>query len=84
MKTFIITFYSHFGATRFKKEANKSGAEVQLKPVPRFLSSSCGTCAVVKTEELTFPQNMDEVEQIVELLSDSSKENDFTTLYSSI
>lgn len=40
-----VTFYSHYGAIQFKKEMQRRGAEVTLMPVPRHLSSSCGTCA---------------------------------------
>ena len=41
----IVTFTSHYGAMRFKKEMEKRGAAVTLMPVPRRFSSSCGTCA---------------------------------------
>ncbi len=85
MNTYIITFYSHFGASRLKSEMRKAGTEVQLKPVPRFLSSSCGTCAVFEAESLIFPQNMDEVEQIVMLKPDfSAKNTEYETVYSSV
>lgn len=40
-----VTFYSHYGAIQFKKEMDARGYSVALMPVPRFLSSSCGTCA---------------------------------------
>ena len=40
----IATFFSHFGAVRFKKQCDETGWKAQLKPVPRTLSSSCGTC----------------------------------------
>ena len=40
-----VTFHSHYGAILFKKEMKKRGVEATLMPVPRFLSSSCGTCA---------------------------------------
>ena len=42
---YIATFYSHFGAIRFKNEAHSSVTSIELMPVPRNLSSSCGTCA---------------------------------------
>lgn len=42
--TYIATFYSHFGAMRFKKACEQAGASAKLMPVPRDLSSSCGTC----------------------------------------
>ena len=40
-----VTFFSHYGAMRFKKNMEARGVAVTLMPVPRFLSSSCGTCA---------------------------------------
>lgn len=42
--TCIATFFSHFGAVRFKKDCEKQGWPAKLMPVPRDLSSSCGTC----------------------------------------
>ena len=42
--TCIATFYSHFGAVRFKKDCDGRGWPAKLMPVPRDLSSSCGTC----------------------------------------
>ncbi len=41
---YIATFYSHFGAMRFKKQCDKRSIPARLMPVPRNLSSSCGTC----------------------------------------
>ena len=41
----IATFFSHFGAVRFRRLCRARGIEVELMPVPRSLSSSCGTCA---------------------------------------
>ena len=43
-----VTFYSHYGAIQFKKTMEKRGIPVTLMPVPRFLSSSCGTCARIE------------------------------------
>ena len=42
---YIATFYSHFGAIRFKREAPEGVTNIELRPVPRDLSSSCGTSA---------------------------------------
>ena len=38
---YIATFYSHFGAIRFNREAPEGGTNMELRPVPRDLSSSC-------------------------------------------
>ena len=37
-------------------------------PVPRNLSSSCGTCVKFKTMEQHFPELNEELEQIAEIL----------------
>lgn len=36
----VATFQSHYGAIMFRK---RIGGDAALKPVPRSLSSSCGT-----------------------------------------
>ena len=46
---FIATFYSHFGAIQFKRRA-VGIRNPQLMPVPRRLSSSCGTCVRFEAE----------------------------------
>ncbi len=45
MALFVATFVSHFDAMCYASEAKEKGFEVRLRPVPRALSSSCGTCA---------------------------------------
>lgn len=47
MKDFycIITFFTTNYALEFEKKAKEIGMEVKLIPVPRELSSSCGTAA---------------------------------------
>ena len=42
--TYIATFFSHFGAIRYKKLCEQEGYAARTMPVPRMLSSSCGTC----------------------------------------
>ena len=41
---YIATFFSHFGAVRFQHLCTERGWQAQVRPVPRSLSSSCGTC----------------------------------------
>ena len=47
----IATFYSHFGAVHFKRYCGTRGWEAKLMPVPRQLSSSCGTCVRFRIAE---------------------------------
>lgn len=59
----IATFYSHFGAIRFKQSCDGWGWPAQLMPVPRDLSSSCGTCVRYEGE---LPDRLpEEMEQII-------------------
>lgn len=61
--TCVATFFSHFGAIRFKRQCDAQGFPASLMPVPRSLSSSCGTC--VRYEGALPDAISDEVEQIV-------------------
>lgn len=65
---YIATFYSHFGAIRFKRQCDTVGIKAKAMPVPRNLSSSCGTC--VKSESLPEQYCTDEIEQIVRVVED--------------
>lgn len=59
----IATFYSHFGAIRFKRFCDEQAWPARVMPVPRDLSSSCGTC--VRYEGACPAKIPEEVEQIV-------------------
>ena len=66
--TYIATFYSHFGAIRFKKLCATQGWNARVMPVPRDLSSSCGTCVRYDGTALCPSDEMpEEVEQIVQV-----------------
>ena len=65
---YIATFYSHFGAMRFKKSCEEAGCPAKLMPVPRDLSSSCGTCVRYESTTYNLENKLpEEVEQIVEI-----------------
>ena len=68
----VITFFNHFGAVRYKREAERSGWKVQLSPVPRSLSSSCGTCVKYTAPEPLYDPAHDEMEQTVRCEADGS------------
>ena len=74
---YIVIFYAHFGAIRFKKLCEQIIIKAKIMPVPRDLSSSCGTCVLCEGELIAEQQiHQDEVEQIVEL-----KENKYHLIY---
>ena len=63
--TYIVTFFSHFGAVRYKQLCAEAGVACRMMPVPRGLSSSCGTC--VRCEGRHLPPDgacAEEIEQI--------------------
>lgn len=64
---YIATFFSHFGAVRFQHLCTERGWQAQVRPVPRSLSSSCGTCVFFQTEALDDAASLQtpELEQIV-------------------
>lgn len=66
MEEYIATFYSHFGAIRFKRSCEAAGLPAAVMPVPRNLSSSCGTCVKFQARgESSIPEKNEEMEQIV-------------------
>ena len=44
MRQFIATFHTHLSALMTSRALNAAGAKAGMMPVPRKLSSSCGTC----------------------------------------
>ena len=65
---YLATFFSHFGAIRYKNLCEQAGFSAQLMPVPRSLSSSCGTCVQAAGGYALPPADYaDEVDQIVRL-----------------
>ena len=48
---YVATFFSHFGAMSYYKAIKKQGISAKLMPVPRKVSSSCGTCVSYEYRE---------------------------------
>ena len=68
--TCLATFYSHFDAIRMRRALGERQIEAKLMPVPRDLSSSCGTCLRFEAEE-PLPDFLREgTEQVVLLTPD--------------
>lgn len=64
---YIATFYAHFGAIRFNRNLLKRGIRGKVMPVPRNLSSSCGTCVCFETDGWMPGDTHGEIEQIVKV-----------------
>ena len=71
----IATVHSHFGAMHIKKILSKYNINSQMAPVPRFLSSSCGTCVIFDYEKIFPTENIpDDIEKIVKILDNDKYE----------
>ena len=67
--TYFVTFFSHFGAVRYKGLCTEQHIACRMMPVPRDLSSSCGTCVRWEGDApCPEPSCPEEVEQIVQVL----------------
>jgi len=75
--TCLITFYSHFDAIRLRRRLEGLGVTAALMPVPRDLSSSCGTCLRFETEEALPASLWEGTERVVRALPKG-----YETLYS--
>ena len=60
----VSRFATHYGAIQFRRNCQAMNLSAEVMPVPRDLSSSCGTCVRFHTEA-DFPEKTEEVEQIV-------------------
>lgn len=47
---YLATFHTHFDAVKYLKSIKGIAREAVMKPVPRKLSSSCGSCVVFETQ----------------------------------
>ena len=74
---YIATFFSHFGAMHCKKLCDQAGLSARLMPVPRKLSSSCGTCVRVEAQDAEQIPRTEESEQIA-----LEEENGYRILWS--
>ena len=48
---YVATFYTHFAAIRSQRSLKALGLAARLAPVPRVLSSSCGTCVFYTADD---------------------------------
>ena len=73
METYIATFFSHFGAVRFGRQLRQLGIDHALMPVPRRVSSSCGTCVRFQAAEV--PElDTEDLERLFRQTGDSYEE----------
>ena len=77
MTEFVATFHTHLAALRTHRAMTADGISARMAPVPRKISSSCGTCVRFEADEFKIGADpKGEIEQIVAV-----KENGYETIY---
>ena len=66
MKEYIATFHTHLSALLTSRSLTGLGVKAQMMPVPRILSSSCGTCVLYLAEEAHLSAMDEDVEAVYE------------------
>ncbi|MBO4331052.1 MAG: DUF3343 domain-containing protein [Oscillospiraceae bacterium] len=54
MTSYVATFHTHLGALLSNRSLGTAGLSPRMTPVPRKLSSSCGTCVRYEADEPHF------------------------------
>ena len=52
MKQYVATFHTHLSAMLTCRALTGEGLEARMAPVPRSISSSCGTCVFYTAPDL--------------------------------
>ena len=68
MREFIATFHTHLSALMTSRNLNAKGAKAGMMPVPRKLSSSCGTCVRYQASEPMLEAMDVDVEAVYEVV----------------
>jgi len=65
MNRYVATFHTHFAALSTHRAMTGAGVLSTLAPVPRALSSSCGTCVKYASDDPRLPLLHRDLEQVV-------------------
>ena len=66
MREYIATFHTHLSALMTSRSLTALGIRAQMMPVPRKLSSSCGTCVRYFSDEPKLDAMDEDVEGVYE------------------
>ena len=69
MNEYIATFHTHLAALMTNRSLTALGVRAQMMPVPRKLSSSCGTCVRYHAEDPHLDAMDEDVEAVYERIS---------------
>ena len=69
MREYIATFHTHLSALMTSRALTGLGLKAQMMPVPRKLSSSCGTCVRYFGDDPALSAMDEDVEAVYEKIS---------------
>lgn len=69
MREYIATFHTHLSALMTSRTLTALGVRAQMMPVPRKLSSSCGTCVRYISDNPNLNAMDEDVEGVYEKIS---------------
>ena len=72
MKEYIATFHTHLSALMTSRALTGLGVQARMMPVPRKLSSSCGTCVRYLAEDPNLSAMDEDVEAVYEKIGSES------------
>ncbi len=70
MIQYIATFHTHLAALKTHRTLTKLGVEARMAPVPRKISSSCGTCVFYSAEDPCYKSLDEDAEAVYSLTGD--------------
>lgn len=76
MKEYIATFHTHLAALMTSRVLTDLGVNARMMPVPRKLSSSCGTCV----RYLSGEPHLDAMDEDVEAVYEKLGKEEYTQL----
>ena len=76
MNEYIATFHTHLSALMTSRALTGLGVKAQMMPVPRKLSSSCGTCV----RYLSAEPHLDAMDEDVEAVYEKIGKEDYSLL----
>lgn len=68
MREFVATFHTHLSALITCRAIQAAGYRARMAPVPRKLSSSCGTCVCYTAPDLCRACLDEDTERVYEVL----------------
>lgn len=76
MHDYMVLFFTHSGAMKFKRKSKKDSFSCELMPVPRQLSSNCGVSAHISYDGEIHNLLNDEIEKVYRI-----EENQYRLIY---